>query len=174
MVLSKQDMSYPAKTIADYFIKTAPAHGDNSLTPMKLQKLVYYAHGWYLAVTGEPLIDEPVQAWTYGPVIPSIYHQFKGFGDKPITELTSFYFDGGRSFKRENVKLINDSPVVALLNKIWDLYGNFTGVQLSNATHEPGTPWHTIFEQNHGQLEKGQSIPNDLIEKHFESLLVKA
>jgi len=44
---------------------------------MKLQKLVYYAHGWHLALNNEPLIDEQVECWQYGPVISSLFHEFK-------------------------------------------------------------------------------------------------
>ncbi len=40
---------------------------------MKLHKLLYYAAGWHLGFTGEPLFDEDIEAWQYGPVVPSIY-----------------------------------------------------------------------------------------------------
>jgi uncharacterized phage-associated protein len=61
-------MPYPAAAIANEFIKVAKRNGV-LLTPMKLQKLVYFAHGWYLALLGKPLINEPVEAWKFGPVI---------------------------------------------------------------------------------------------------------
>ena len=57
-------MPYDAKSIANFFIDRAKESGE-TLTQMKLHKLIYYAHGWHLALTGEPLIDEPVQAWNY-------------------------------------------------------------------------------------------------------------
>jgi uncharacterized phage-associated protein len=64
--------TYDPKAIANYFIARAAADGKR-LTPLQLIKLVYIAHGWYLGLTGEPLINEPPEAWQYGPVIPSLY-----------------------------------------------------------------------------------------------------
>ena len=81
-------MAYEAKAIANYFLEKAKAEG-NSLTPMQVQKLVYFAHGWYLGLFGEPLIKESVQAWSYGPVIPSLYQEFKRFGNQGIDELAT-------------------------------------------------------------------------------------
>lgn len=69
--------------VANYLLDLADASGD-PVSPMKLQKLLYYAHGWHLAVTDRPLLNEFVEAWRWGPVIPSIYHEFKEFGDAPI------------------------------------------------------------------------------------------
>ncbi len=74
---------YSPKSIANYFIDLAKVSGDK-LTPMKLQKLVYYAMGWFAGYTGKPLVDEAVEAWQYGPVFSSLYHEFKQFGSGPI------------------------------------------------------------------------------------------
>ncbi|QLH42366.1 MAG: DUF4065 domain-containing protein [Coxiellaceae bacterium] len=54
---------------------------------MKLAKLIYVAHGWSLALNDVPLIDEAVQAWKFGPVIESVYHEFKHFGNDVINSL---------------------------------------------------------------------------------------
>ena len=76
---------YSAKAIANYFLDKADEESI-SLTPMKIIKLVYIAHGWYLALTDKPLIKDYVEAWTYGPVIPDLYHEFKKYGNRPIQE----------------------------------------------------------------------------------------
>ena len=57
---------YSAKAVANYFLARAKESGE-TLSPMKLQKLIYFAHGWHLAVFDAPLLDEEVQAWDYGP-----------------------------------------------------------------------------------------------------------
>ena len=75
-----------ALEIANYFIEKSLDSGVD-LTPMKLNKLVYIAHGWYLGLSDRPLIGEAAQAWKYGPVIPSIYHRFKAYGGAQITSL---------------------------------------------------------------------------------------
>ncbi len=77
-------MSHDPKAIANYFLDRAADAGD-APTPMKVQKLVYYANGFYLAIFGEPLIDEQVEAWAYGPVIPSLHREFLEYGNGPIT-----------------------------------------------------------------------------------------
>src|ERR1700676_3931940 len=77
--------THSALAVANWFLARAAADG-KSLDPMKLQKLIYFAHGWSLALTDIPLIEEHPEAWDYGPVIPSVYHEFKLFGRKPITE----------------------------------------------------------------------------------------
>ena len=61
-------MRYKALAIANYYIDKANVE-DTPLDHLRLQKLVYLAHGWHLAIHGRPLIEESVEAWKYGPVI---------------------------------------------------------------------------------------------------------
>ena len=75
---------YKVEAVANWFLQYAKSN-DIIIDHMKLQKMIYFANGWALGVTGEPLIDERFEAWQYGPVVPSIYHQFKAFGRRPIT-----------------------------------------------------------------------------------------
>ena len=69
-------MPFSAAAVANEFLHLAH-RDDRPITPLKMQKLVYFAHGWHLAITGAPLISEPIQAWQYGPVISSLYQIFK-------------------------------------------------------------------------------------------------
>ncbi|RYE90398.1 MAG: DUF4065 domain-containing protein [Cytophagaceae bacterium] len=77
---------YDAVAIANYFIQKSLDTGVE-VTPMKLLKLVYISHGWSLALLNEPLINEAVEAWTYGPVIPSLYQELKEYGRERVTKL---------------------------------------------------------------------------------------
>ena len=63
---------YSAKAVANTLLSRSKELGINDITPMKLQKLIYYAHGWLLAFLGTALIKEGVQAWKYGPVIHTV------------------------------------------------------------------------------------------------------
>ena len=83
-------MNINALSVANYFLELA--HKENRpIHLLGLVKRVYIAHGFSLAMLDKPLIDprfDPVEAWKYGPVIPSVYHSFKQYKASPITEPT--------------------------------------------------------------------------------------
>src|SRR6266567_4998834 len=148
-------MAYDPKSIANVFLALAEAEGKR-LTPLQLMKLVYIAHGWYLALTNKPLISERAEAWQYGPVIPSLYREFKGFGNSSITRRA-----GELSF--ETLPPLppdgEDGGLHRFLQKIWTIYGKYTGAQLSTLTHQEGTPWHEVWYHGGGQERRGTDIP---------------
>lgn len=55
------------------------------ITNLKLQKLLHFANLTYISIVGKPLFSEKVKAWELGPVVPSVYHHFKSFGNGIIT-----------------------------------------------------------------------------------------
>ena len=149
---------YSPHIIANYFIGLSLQTGKD-LTPMKLVKLVYISHGWYLGITNKPLIIEGVQAWKYGPVVNSIYHDFKHYGNQQITSMVA------TPFQSENI--IPDD--IAFLNKIWDVYKDMNGLQLSTLTHRKDTPWDIVWNQHDGKKINGALIPNDIIKNHYKA-----
>ena len=74
-----------AADIADYFLWLANDTG-SFMSNLKLQKLVYYAQAWHLALYDRPLFDEDFQAWVHGPVIPELFQKYQHFGWKPIDQ----------------------------------------------------------------------------------------
>lgn len=154
---------YSAKAIANYFLDKAD-EDSISLTPMKIIKLVYIAHGWYLALTGKPLIKDYVEAWTYGPVIPDLYHEFKKYGNQPIQEYAT-------EIVTPTVNTLpHDLPfsIEQFLDKVWEVYKRFTAVQLSQMTHQPLTPWAITINDSSGQ--KNPIISDDLIRDYYTKL----
>jgi uncharacterized phage-associated protein len=126
-------MPYSAIDIANYFVNRSIKDGP-PLTPMQVVKLVFFAHGWNLGLTSEPLINEPVQAWKFGPVVPSVYFAFQGYGDRPIDKAAPYF------------SFLSDAPEIdekdeSFLDSIYDDYGPYSGGQLSTITHEEGSPW---------------------------------
>ncbi|MCY4185983.1 MAG: DUF4065 domain-containing protein [Rhodobacteraceae bacterium] len=161
---------YSAKHIANYFLSKYMG----KITPLKLQKLVYIAHGWHMAYHGvnKPLVsDENVEAWKHGPVFPSLYHHFKDFGNLTINryaEKVEFDQDGNKKFWKSPYKKSipqirsNDISTINLLDRIWEVYGGYSGVYLSNLCHQQGTPW----AESKSQI-KNAHIANKEIEKHY-------
>ncbi|MEJ8756375.1 type II toxin-antitoxin system antitoxin SocA domain-containing protein [Pontibacter sp. H259] len=153
-----------ALAVANYFIQKSEETG-YELTPMKVIKLVYIAHGWHLGLLKKPLIEEEVQAWQYGPVIETVYHAFKRFGASRIEGPA----DTGNFFK-SNIPQVEDSQVKGLLDSVWKAYGKFSGTQLSALTHQPNTPWDIVW--NHPSYRNlFNIIPNDLIQEHYEQII---
>jgi len=157
--------AYDAEEVANYFIERAQQEGAR-LTPMKLLKLAYFAQGWHLAIEGEELIRDPVEAWDYGPVIPSLYHSVKRYGDRPITEKLG---ESGWFSSPEEASPGGDTREV--LDAVWDVYSKYEPQVLSDITHMPGTPWHQVNEKYDGNIPRHVDIPNDLIREYFEEKL---
>lgn len=149
-----------SEAVGNWFINKAKENG-TSITAMKLQKLIFYAHGWCLALYSTPLVEDQVEAWTYGPVFPHIYHLAKSYGSQPITSLLNDFFS-------EPSLVPAGDPRIPLLEKIWDVYGKYTALDLSEMTHEPGGPWDITVKNNPGR--RGTDIPDTLLKDYFQSL----
>ena len=114
-----------AQTIADYLIAFSHQHGD-PVSNLKLQKLLYYAQAWYLALYDEPLFGDPLQAWVHGPVVPSVYRRYKDWAWKPI---------------EENPEMPSLEPQVQKhLVEVMGVYGTMTAYGLELLTHDE-EPW---------------------------------
>lgn len=115
--------------IADYFITRVDEETDELISNLKLQKLVYYAQGFHLAMYDRPLFREPIRAWFHGPVVPELYHKYKQYGANGIPRPE----DGIDLSKYEK-------HVCELLDEVHEVYGQFSAWKLRDLTHaEP--PW---------------------------------
>jgi uncharacterized phage-associated protein len=147
-----------ARAVANEFIRLAREDG-RALTPLQIIKLVYIAHGWMLALHQRPLITDRIEAWKYGPVIPSLYHDLKHYGGGSVREpLSSFLHI--RSLPDLNE---DDRDVIC---QVYNAYGKQTGIQLSALTHRRGTPWADTWSPD----SIGLAISNDLIADHHRQL----
>ena len=160
---------YSAKAIANYFLEHRNKFKrKDPITQMKLHKLVYFAHGWHLALKDDPLIDETLQAWDYGPVVPSLYHEFKRFRGDEITELAmDVVFVGGAKISVITPRVKKDDQYTRnLLKRVIKVYGKFTAWQLSAMTHEASSPWSLARKENPGVSFVG--ISNKELLKYFK------
>lgn len=161
-------MSGSSVAIANYFIRKS-LDEKKPITAMQVLKLVYIAHGYYLAMTkGQPLIEDDVEAWQYGPVIPVLYHEIKVFKGKPLDSLISL-FDGEKEIFSHPV--VKDRKVQKLLDAVWHKYGHRSGLDLSSLTHKSNTPWEQVWHQEGGSFQQGAIIPNELIQEHYSNKL---
>lgn len=141
-----------AKEVANYLItlnNEKCQEGESGLTNLKLQKLAYYAQGFYGAIYNKPLFNEPIEAWTHGPVVPSLYHDYKQYGSNPIVS----------SLSQENLQLTDDE--MTLLQEVYDVYGQFSAWRLRDMTHEE-SPW-----LNHER--EAEEIPFEEMRDFFKS-----
>ncbi|MFP4864171.1 Panacea domain-containing protein [Providencia rettgeri] len=136
-------MAYSAVAVANAFIQRAMDGQIQDLSPMKLQKLMFYAQSWNLKLLNSPLIDDFFAKWQHGPVIPSLYHEVKSYGAGNITskiKAISVNGVGIQSFV-EPIVPFSDTNANRLMDRIVAIYGNLTAIQLSMLTHQPNTAW---------------------------------
>ncbi len=151
---------YPSKAVANFFLSKS-----RRITQKKLHKLLYYAHGWHLGLTSLPLLDEMVEAWHHGPIVPTVFHEFKLFGSRPITCFAREF--NPDEFRRDIVPPVDagDAFVIDLLERIWKVYNGCSDDQLFHMTRAVGSPWLITHNEHPGI--KGVDIPNQLFAEHF-------
>ncbi|MCI0738544.1 MAG: DUF4065 domain-containing protein, partial [Gemmataceae bacterium] len=163
-------MPFDARAVANYFLDKAAGEG-RPLDHLALQKLIYVAHGWHLAITNSPLFTNQIQAWANGPVIPDVYHEFKSYGMQPITGRAMHADPTTGKYKPMQLEDFRASPeelaqAKRILDKTWEQYKDFSSLQLSAMTHAPGTPWSGAVQSGVKQVP----IPNEEIKQHYVDL----
>ena len=131
----------------------------NDITPMALQKLLYYAQSFFRVLFGEELFFDNCQAWVHGPVYPKVYYKYREFGYDPIDKPF-------RYFEEDLFELTERE--VAFLNSIIDAFGCFSGNILSSITHNE-LPWiearGNLKTNDRGSTEISKEIMNTYFEK---------
>ncbi|HIE1975995.1 TPA: Panacea domain-containing protein [Escherichia coli] len=112
--------------VADYLLHFAHEHGD-LISPLKLQKMVFYADAWYMALNnGEELVPDQFEAWVHGPVARVLYNRFADYKWRPIDEDIT------------EPDLPNE--IKEHLDEIYQVFGAYTAYQLEQMTHLE-KPW---------------------------------
>lgn len=118
------------------------------ISDLKMQKLVYFAQGFALVQLHHPLFREEIQAWTYGPVIPELYHALKRFGEKPITGAL-----------RAPDSIEDDTPEAAVIKDVMDTLGDWTAGQLVALSHRDDSPWAAAWSKaRYARIELWQMV----------------
>ncbi|MCV3765655.1 Panacea domain-containing protein [Rhizobium sp. TRM95796] len=150
--------NHDARAIANEFLRRRDS--DTWPKQLPIQKLTYIAHGWNLAINGEPLIDEVPQAWDNGPVFRSVWNHIKDFGyrGKKYTLL--------EPVSGEEITANLTPGEKAIIDHVWKKYGSKSSVELSDMTHQVGTPWYKAYFGN----RKNAPLSNDDIKDHYIKL----
>ena len=149
--------------VANFFIKKRKE--ERGIPLMKLIKLCYFAHGFTLALNDDILIDEYAEAWKYGPVYPSIFHEFKAVG--LIKKLATRY-----NLELEKIEEWHSDfsdYESSIMEKVNDIYGKMTGRELSIITHRENSPWAKAWKK--GENIRGFSICNKEIKNYFQKAI---
>ena len=115
----------PAKKVGRWFVNHADRASGEAITPLKLQKLVYYADAWFLANFDRSLIPEDFQAWAHGPAIPELYAKYRHLGWDAIPA------EAGSMPPEE---------VIPFIERVFEEYSQYSAKKLEKMTHEE-LPW---------------------------------
>lgn len=135
------------------------------ITHLKLQKLLYFLHGWHMAITGMPVVDEGFQAWEYGPVVPSLYQQLRGYGANVIDDYIR-EIDPASGKSIAYVASVEDHQFWSILDGVWSQYSRFGALELSTLSHEANSAWSLARREN----PYNATIDDALIGRYFSDL----
>lgn len=127
--------TYTVDEVANWFLSKG------SMSPKKLQKLVYYAYAWFLTLNNDNgdlsnflfnrednFGSNDIKAWVHGAVIPYLWHKYREHGYWEIPQ------------SDENLDDVFDEETLDILNQVWDVYGGYNGNELESIIHKE-TPW---------------------------------
>ena len=144
-----------ALQVAKYFIYKANCDGD-LITNLKMQKLLYYAQAWYLVNFSKALFKDPIMAWRFGPIVESVYHDFKKFKYSPI--------------KCENAeKAVETIPVdkKQYLDEYYKIYISYSAFDLTQMSHNEG-PWRDTPQSKEISIKTIQNFYKEQYRKQVE------
>ena len=142
-----------ASDVADWFINRVDRGAGETITPLAVQKLVFFAQAWYMANRGTPLFDDDFQAWAHGPVVRSLFDRFKHLSWESIPVV-------------ETVKKITGEPL-KLLEAVFAEYGGYGAKKLEEMTHIRGGPWAKARGDAAPEARCENIIPKQAIMKFY-------
>lgn len=154
MLLGKGAVKFPtvntsALDVANYLIERA-SRENKFLDPLMLQKLLYYAQCWSLAEHSEPLFDDDIQAWKWGPVVPVVWKAYSG--RSPIVPREDLFYD---PLSDEQARIVE---------AVWCAYRDVSGTALSRMTHKEH-PWLKARGKSSEDRPSRAPLSRDLMRK---------
>lgn len=129
------------------------------ISDLKLQKLLYYAQGVCLSMTGKKMFPNKIYAWEHGPVVKEVYNIYRKYGSSYITNVNN----------ESNDKIINNIEnnirISKILNIVYDNFAIYTAWQLRNMTHQIDSPWY--------KTPRNKEIDIKIIKKYFDEVVME-
>lgn len=147
----KKRFKMKALDIANKIVNSIDTEKGDTISNLKLQKLLYYMQGFHIAIFDTPLFEEKVVAWNYGPVVREVYHHFSKF-------------QSGHIVLDADTEIISLNPNQEdLFNQVMKEYGQYSAIKLMDMTHEEN-PWKSVFFSN-----PNGEITVELLKEYFIS-----
>ena len=161
--------SLPSVQLANTFIERFGE--ENDISHLKLQKLCYFCYGWWLALrpNRRPFCEDKPQVWKFGPVFYPIYSRFNKFKDEPIRERRSV-----NPFQESLYIPVDGSQKSQFVDWTWKKYGKYSAIELSDMTHDIGTPWRLIAEKYDFEVPQFCEMSDEINRKYFRTLAKEA
>lgn len=143
------------RVIADVFGKL------EEVTPLMLQKLLYFIQGIYSALYGSPIFAEDCRAWVHGPVYPEVYDLFRDFKYNPIEDPRFALLEGSADALTEEEKKVIDLVV--------NTFGMYGGKVLERITHNED-PWKHARKGYDDSVPSSEPLSKESISKYYEAV----
>lgn len=171
---AEDDMGYKAIDVARYivnkFYTSEYKEKGYSISNMKLQKILYLVQAYFLVENDRPCFSEKIHAWSFGPVVPAAYHEFKCYGNLPIPEIKSYLIpdsDGILGVRRIPYECRISESDKKDIDKIVDIFKDWSAIGLMKYTHTQ-KPWIDAYADGHSQNDV---IENEAIADYFTNIL---
>jgi uncharacterized phage-associated protein len=145
-----------ATQVADWIVRFRYEEFAAPVDPMSLEKLIYYAQSFHLALTDRELFPEHIAAWRHGPVVQPVWERYRKFEASPIIP--------------EGAGKRVDTSLADFLREIVIFFGNYTAIQLSNATHAE-EPWQKARQGLSKTENSNVVIPKDQLKSYYHALV---
>ena len=155
------------RAVANLLLKEGRSR-ELKISNLKLQKLLFLCHAFYLVETGRTLVRGSFEAWQYGPVHREAYEAFKRFGAKPITEEADKF--NPVTGTRSPLPIPADRVVFDVVRKVVQFYGDWSAGELVRLTHAENGPWHQVVSAAETSANMALKISDDVIAERFKYL----
>lgn len=160
-------MAYKAMEIANYVLGYYVIEKDDFISNLKLQKVLYFLQANHLVETGNPLFEDEIEAWDFGPVIVEVYNRYKMYG---ASSIPFDFIDRNHDYKKHVLR-----KDMAIMNDLLDELISISSTSLLETIHNQ-KPWeegyfnprYMRYVIEDGKIKKIRYITNDLLYDYFK------